>query len=167
ASGCRSDMAATSSSSSKRLRRTAEESGGGDRMNAASSCSLRRRSTSSWLNASSTLGGVYRENPDCRYWKSRASCMSATSQAEATRATGSTALLPSTADLLVGRRQRPLIAMNRYGAMLTRRRGWRAKDDLEGIIGQAGGVMWSHLALACAALLLPAQALAGARERVA
>jgi len=27
--------------------------------------------------------------------------------------------------------------------------------------------MWSHLALACAALLLPAQALAGARERVA
>jgi len=39
---------------------------------------------------------------------------------------------------------------------------------LEGIIRQAGGVIWSHLlTLACALLLLPALALAGAKEKVA
>jgi hypothetical protein len=43
----------------------------------------------------------------------------------------------------------------------------QGKDELEGIIRQAGVVMWSHLlALACALLLLPAQALAGAKEKV-
>jgi D-alanyl-D-alanine carboxypeptidase/D-alanyl-D-alanine-endopeptidase (penicillin-binding protein 4) len=50
--------------------------------------------------------------------------------------------------------------------MLSQRLG--CKDDLAGIIGQAGVVMWSHLlTLACALLLLPAQALAGVKEKVA
>ena len=39
---------------------------------------------------------------------------------------------------------------------------------MEGIIRQAGGVIWSHLlTLACALLLLPALALAGTKEKVA
>src|SRR5688572_20631707 len=42
----------------------------------------------------------------------------------------------------------------------------QVKDELEGIIGRAGAVMCSHL-LACALLLLPAQALADANQKVA
>ena len=46
----------------------------------------------------------------------------------------------------------------------------QAKTNLKEIIRQAGVAMWSRLlalALACALLLLPARALAGAKEEVA
>src|SRR5215468_2822716 len=67
-----------------------------------------------------------------------------------------------------GRRQRPLIAINGHGAMFEPTTEMQGKDNLAGIIRQAGDVMWSHLfTLACALLLLPAQALAGAKEKVA
>jgi D-alanyl-D-alanine carboxypeptidase/D-alanyl-D-alanine-endopeptidase (penicillin-binding protein 4) len=52
--------------------------------------------------------------------------------------------------------------------MLSQRRKCKAKTIWKGIIGQARVVMWSYLlTLACALLVLPAQALAGAKEKVA
>jgi len=49
--------------------------------------------------------------------------------------------------------------------MLSQLRGYKAKTNWS---AEAGGVMWSHLlVLACALLMLPAQALAGAKEKVA
>src|SRR6478736_4586581 len=59
----------------------------------------------------------------------------------------------------------PLCATNGHSAMLSQLRRYKVKMNWS---AGTGVVMWSHLlVLACALLVLPAQALAGAKEEVA
>jgi hypothetical protein len=58
------------------------------------------------------------------------------------------------------------VPINGHSAMLRPTTEMQGKDELEGLIRRAGVVMWSRL-LACALLLVPAQALAGATAAVA
>src|SRR6478609_7390094 len=59
----------------------------------------------------------------------------------------------------------PLCATNGHSAMLSQLRRYKVKTNWR---AGTGVVMWSHLlVLACALLVLPAQALAGAKEKVA
>src|SRR6476619_754260 len=59
----------------------------------------------------------------------------------------------------------PLCAINGHSAILSQLRRYKAKTNWS---AGAGVVMWSHLlVLACALLALPAQAMAGAKEKVA